>query len=276
MTIQQAMREGAARLSAAGIVGAARDARWLMAAALGIEPDRLAARMADTVGAEAHAAFDTYVGQRVARQPVAQILGFREFYGLRFEVTPDVLDPRPETEALVGWAIGGPVPDRVLDLGTGSGAIVVALLHALPGTRGLATDISGAALDIARRNAASHGVLDRLTLAQASWWDGAPGRFDLIVGNPPYIAGRDRNRLDPEVRDWEPSVALFGGDDGLDAYRRIAPGLGAHLAKGGRAAFEFGEGQGPRVAEIFAAHFSGSLSLEPDLTGRARFLAARA
>ncbi len=272
MTVQRALSTAAARLAAAGVADPVRDARLLMAAALGIEPGALTPRVGEPLGGAA-VAFEALIAERARRRPVAQILGRRAFWGREFEVTGDVLDPRPETETIVAAALGGRPGARLLDLGTGSGALVVTLLAEWPRAQGLGTDASAAALAVAARNASRHGVAERALFRRADWTAGIAGQFDLVVCNPPYIPAAAVAGLEPDVRDWEPRAALTPGETGLEAYRRIADGLGPLLAPGGRAFFEFGEGQGPDVAAVFAAAGLATGRLLPDLDGRARVLA---
>lgn len=271
MRISEAKSEAVARLIAAGIEGGARDAERILAAVLGIEPSRL--RVTDD--RELTEAEITHLRQgieaRGQRQPVAQITGFRDFYAHRFKVTGDTLDPRPETEALVEAALALPWTS-VLDMGTGTGAILISLLAARPGSSGMATDISDAALDVARENAHLVGVTARF--ARSDWYDGISQRFDLIVSNPPYISLEEMADLSVDVRDWEPHSALTDGADGLTAYRAIAAGAVDHLTPGGHVLVEIGHRQGADVAAIFRAAGAEARIL-PDLDGRDRVVLAR-
>jgi release factor glutamine methyltransferase len=268
-----ALAAGAARLKAAGVPDPARDARRLMAAALGIEPGRLVLAD-DALPATAAAAFARMVAERARFRPVAQIVGQRAFWGREFAVTANVLDPRPETETLVARALDGPEPATILDLGTGSGAILVTLLAEWPAARGLGTDVDAAALGVAAANAARHGVAARAAFRRADWTEGLGDTFDLVVSNPPYIPAAEVDRLAPDVRDWEPRHALTAGPTGLESYRRIAAGLARVLAPGGRALLEVGAGQGAAVAALVRdAGFS--TRLHPDLDGRDRVVEAR-
>jgi release factor glutamine methyltransferase len=183
-----------------------------------------------------------------------------------------VLDPRPETETLIARALAGAPPRRVLDLGTGSGAIIVTLLAEWPNAAGLATDVSGAALEVASANAAAHDVAGRVEFRQVDWLDGLTGCFDLVVSNPPYISRAELAGLAPDVRDWEPALALSPGPTGLESYQAIAPRLAAALAPGGRALFEIGADQGAAVREIFCAAGFRSVAIRPDLDGRDRVI----
>jgi release factor glutamine methyltransferase len=244
-----------------------------MAAVLGIPPGRLTLAAREPLPPDAASALAGLVDERRRFRPVAQIIGRRAFWGRDFTVTADVLDPRPETETLVAAALAGPAPCRILDLGTGSGALLVTLLAEWPRATGLGTDVSPAALAVAATNAQFHGVGARARFALADWTDGLAGVFDLVVSNPPYIAAAELDRLAPDVRDWEPRAALTPGATGLEAYRRLAVGLAAVLAPGGRALFEIGAGQGPVVAALFEAAGHGTVRLQADLDGRDRVLA---
>lgn len=274
MTVADALRAVVARLMAAGVPGAAGDARALLAYALRIAPDRLTLHLSESVTPEAMQRLDAALAARAARQPVSQITGSRLFWGRTFRVTPEVLDPRPETETLVAAALSAPF-SRVLDLGTGSGAILLSLLAERPGATGLGTDLSAAALAVAAQNAEALGLAARTVLQQADWFDGVTGRFDLIVSNPPYIAAAEMADLQPEVRDWEPHLALTPGGDGLRAYHRIAAGLRNHLAPGGRVLVEIGATQGLSVAELFRVAGLSGVSVLPDMDRRDRVVAAR-
>lgn len=272
MSVQAALSQATARLAAAGVADAPRDARLLLADALGVAPDRITPALAEPLPEEAAARFVSHVNARAQRQPVSQILGRREFWGRRFRVTPDVLDPRPETETLVALALAGPAPWRLLDLGTGGGAILVSLLAAWPLARGVGTDVSAEALAVALGNARALGVAGRAEFLRADWTEGVTGPFELVVSNPPYVAEAEMPGLEPEVRDWEPRIALTPGGDGLEAYRRIAAGLDGLLAPLGRAFFEIGSTQGEAVAAVFAAA-GFKVAIHPDLGGTDRVAA---
>lgn len=275
MTGAQALRSAVARLAAAGIDGAGRDARLLLAHATGIGADRLSLHLDEAVGPVALAAFDRAVMARAARQPVSQIVGGRLFWGRWFKVTPDVLDPRPETEVLIAAALETPFR-RVLDLGTGSGAILATLLAERPEATGLGADLSLAALDVARSNADTLGLGARAEFCASDWFSGVAGQFDLIVSNPPYLAEVEVAGLSPEVRDWEPHMALTPGGDGLDAYRAIAAGFGLHLAPGGRVICEIGPTQGSAVVGLMLAALLREVRVLTDFDGRDRVVVGRA
>ncbi len=271
-TVADLLRDAARRLRAAGID--AGDARHLVAAALTLPPDRLVLHMADPVTPGQCAAVAAAIDRRVAGVPVSRITGRRAFWGRDFAVTPAVLDPRPETETLVALALARPFA-TVLDLGTGSGCILVSLLAAQPDAAGTGTDISDAALATARANAAAHGA-DRARFLLSDWFAGVTGRYDLIVSNPPYIAADEISALSPEVRDHDPRIALSPGGDGLDAYRAIAAGARRHLSPGGRLLVEIGPTQAAAVRALLFAGGLTDLAVHSDLDGRDRVVSARA
>jgi release factor glutamine methyltransferase len=222
------------------------------------------------------AEFETLLARRAAREPVSRILGRREFYGRSFLVTGDVLDPRPDTETLVEAALRlMPASAGILDLGTGSGAIIVTLLAERAAATGVGLDISEAALAVARANARAHGVLDRLDLRHSDWFDGITGRFDLMVANPPYIPAAEIAGLERDVRDHDPLLALAGGPDGLAAYRRIAAGAGRHLAARALLLLEIGTGQADAVTVILRAAGFEPEGRFRDLAGHVRCLGFR-
>ena len=213
--------------------------------------------------------------RRARREPFSHISGRRLFYKSSFTVTPDVLDPRPETETLVELALTEPFT-RVLDLGTGSGCILISLLADRPKARGVGTDVSEKAVLVAGENAERLGVADRITLPLSEWYDDIGGRFDLIVSNPPYIAADEMDCLQPEVKDWEPREALTDEGDGLAAYRAIAAGAPNHLTPAGRLLVEIGPTQAEAVTAIFRASGLEDVAVHPDLDGRDRVVSARA
>ncbi|WP_112323876.1 peptide chain release factor N(5)-glutamine methyltransferase [Oceanibium sediminis] len=271
-TIQAALVRATALLDKAGIPDAARDARALVADAADLPPDRLRLEAAQTLGGAQAERLQQHLSARIARQPVAQILGERLFWGRSFHVTRDVLDPRPETELIVARALAGSPPERVLDLGTGSGILAVTVLAECPGATGVASDLSAPALAVASRNAARHGVGDRLRSVQGSWFAPVDGVFDLILSNPPYIPQDDIPGLSPDVREWEPHLALTPGGDGLGPYRAMAAGMTPHLAPEGRALFEFGQGQADAVCAIFRSAGWENLEIHKDMSEKSRVL----
>ena len=273
MTGAQALHLAIRRLTEAGIECAAGDARKLVAHAMGIGADRLTLHLPDTIIPAQQVRLDAALAARAARQPLSQIVGARMFYGRRFRVTRDVLDPRPETETLVAAALSQPFR-RVLDLGTGSGAILLTLLAERPEATGVGVDISAAALEIARENAKLLGI-GAAGFGLSDWCAAVTGMFDLIVSNPPYIAASEMAALAPEVRLWEPALALTPGGDGLDAYRAIAAQAPAHLAPGGRLLLEIGPSQAAAVCALLRNAGLGATDVLQDLDRRDRVVVAR-
>ncbi len=263
-----ALRAAIPTLREAGIPDAARDARLLLAHAMGVAADRLTLHLPDDLMPDALARFDAAITARAARQPVSQITGQRLFWGRSFRVTPDVLDPRPETELLVQTALQSPFAN-MLDLGTGSGCILLSCLADMPGAQGLGSDLSPAALAVAQSNAEALNI-SRARFAQSDWFANTPGTYDLITSNPPYIAGDEMAGLSPEVRDHEPHMALTPGGDGLDAYRSIAQGAAVHLVPGGRLLLEIGPTQSAAVTALLAAAGLPHAQTLTDLDGRDR------
>lgn len=273
MTGGEALRRAVPVLEKAGVDDAARDARKLLAWSLGVDGAALAARIKDGLTDDQSTTFSEAIRRRANREPVSHITGVREFWGRTFYVTPDVLDPRPETELLVELALAEPF-SRVLDLGTGSGAILISLLADRAEARGVGTDISDKAVLVAGSNAARHGVADRIVLPIADWFDDVGGQFDLIVSNPPYIAPSEMPDLAPEVGTFEPRAALTDDVDGLSAYRAIATRINWCLAPGGRILVEIGPTQADAVSSIFAKAGLTAISVHRDLAGRDRVVAA--
>lgn len=273
MRASDALRLAIPRLEEAGVEDAARDARVLLAHALDIGHDRLTLHLPDDMTAPQEQVYVGAVQARIARQPVAQIIGRRLFWGLSFRVTRDTLDPRPDTEALVAEALSKPF-QKILDLGTGTGCILLSCLKGMPAARGVGIDISQAALVVAAGNSSDLGLEARVRFQSSDWFAAVSGTFDLIVANPPYVAAEEMPGLAPEVRDWEPHQALTPGGDGLDAYRVIARGAGARLMPGGRLLVEIGSTQGVAVAGLFAAAGLDDIRILPDMDGRDRVVAA--
>ncbi len=260
-------------LDAAGIVGAAREARLIVGQGAGIARARLSLSMDQPVSAAQWDAALAMARARAARRPLSHVLGYRDFFDHRFKVSDQVLDPRPETESLVLAALEVPFA-RVLDLGTGSGAILLSLLAARGQARGLGTDLSEPALAVARENAEALGVAGRCDWLVSDWFGAVEGRFDLIVSNPPYIAAGEMAGLAPELM-HEPRMALTDESDGLSAYRTITGGVAAHLEPGGRLLLEIGPTQGRMVSEMVAAAGLDNIRFYPDLDGRNRVAGAR-
>lgn len=284
MTIHRRVAAARQRLRAAGIPPdeSDLDARLLAQHVLGWSTEQF---LADAQSAEPDgfgARLDALVERRATREPLAYIVGTREFWGLDFEVTPAVLIPRPATELIVE-AILDRFPDRhaelsVADICTGCGCVAVALAHERPASRLMATDISDDALAVAGRNAARHGVVDRIDFRHGDLLDPIRGSrtFDAIAANPPYVVDGARPALQPEVRDHEPAVALFGGADGLRIVTRLVESAPAHLRPGGWLVFEFGYGQDVEVEQLVRASAALELvEIRRDLDGIARTVVAR-
>jgi release factor glutamine methyltransferase len=282
MTLAQARRALAQQFRAADLETAELDARVLVGHALGLDHAGLISAAAQMLSAADAAQIETLARRRLAGEPVARITGMREFWGLPFIVTPDVLVPRPETETVVETALALTGPDRtaaprILDIATGSGAILLALLSELPNARGIGTDIDRQALLVARRNADQLGLAERAVFVVSNYGSAVDGPFDLVVSNPPYIATWQIATLQREVRDHDPHLALDGGPDGLSAYQAIVADAIRLLAPGGHLVLEIGQGQESDVSRLL-----GEAELVPvseprrDLAGIARVVAVKA
>jgi len=268
-TAAQAMVAATHRLRAAGVADPARDARILLAHAARIEASRVTLIAPENLAPDIAERYDQLISLRAVRVPVSHLIGEREFYGRRFKVSAEVLDPRPETETLIEAALASPF-ERVLDLGVGSGCILVTLLAERNRATGLGVDLSEAACLQASANAVLHRVTDRVDIRQSDWFDAVEGRFDLIVSNPPYIALDEMDDLTREVREHEPTMALTDGGDGLDCYRVIAPRAVEFLIPGGRIMVEIGPTQGGAVSALFEKAGLTDVRVIPDLDGRDR------
>lgn len=273
-TVERCLSAGAKALARAGIDNARAEARLLLSHVTGWPRERLIGYPEDIV--EPAAPYHEAVARRAAREPMSHILGHREFWSRDFRVGPDVLDPRPDTETLIeaalAWAKARKTPLRILDFGTGSGAILLTLLAELPDATGCGVDLSEAALCIAEANAAALGVLDRVRFVRGSWGAGLDGGYDLIVSNPPYIPSADIDRLEPEVAQYEPRLALDGGADGLLAYRNLLPHAARLKAAGGQVFLELGIGQADSVAALAKQAGLLPIGTARDLSGIDRVL----
>lgn len=268
------LRALTARFLAAGIDSARLDSRLLVAEVLGLDPLHLATHPEIVVTAQQQTAIEVLAARRENREPISHILGRRGFWTLDLRVTKDTLDPRPDTETLVQGVLDRR-PDRqaalsILDFGTGSGCILLALLSERPRSHGLGVDQSPGALAVAADNAARCGVADRARFRQGNWGEGLSEVFDIIVSNPPYIPDAEIATLEPEVARHEPLTALAGGIDGLDCYRVLVPQMARLLAPGGLAGFEVGAGQARAVAGLFATHGFHDVEIAQDLAGIGR------
>lgn len=279
MTLAVLLRHARQRLAKAGIAVAALDARLLVEHFSGTTRAQAISEPDCEIRPEIVSAIDAALARRIAGEPVHRILGFRDFYGLRLSLSRDTLEPRPDTETLVDAVLpfiraAALRKGRcaILDLGTGSGAIALALLHAEPGATAIGVDISEGALTTALRNAADLGVADRFSVKKSDWFADISGRYDAIVSNPPYIPANDIHALQREVRDFDPRRALDGGADGLDAYRMIADGAALHLERDGIVAVEIGSTQKTDVAGLFARAGFELIEARQDLAGNDRAL----
>ena len=281
-SLQQAFAAAAQSLREAGIETPELDARLLLCHAAGLTHESYVARAGEALAPEIAASLEASLLRRANREPVSRITGTREFYGRSFVVERSALDPRPDTETLIEVALdlvaasGDGRPLRLLDLGTGTGCILITLLAELPEAHGVGTDIAADALVLAEANARRLGVSDRATFTASDWCDAVAGEFDLILSNPPYIASAEIAGLAPDVRAYDPHLALDGGHDGLDAYRRIAAGAAGKLRPGGKILVEIGASQARDVAALlercgFLVETGG---IVPDLGGRPRVVVA--
>lgn len=262
------------RRAFAGLDTPELDARLLLTEALHIDAIEMTVRPDLPLGPEGAARLAGFAGRRLAREPVGRILGHREFWGLPFQLSPDTLEPRPDTETLVETALSL-VPDRqaglrILDLGTGSGCLLVALLRELPRATGVGVDRSVGALKTARHNALCNDVANRAAFVASDWAAALGARFDLVVANPPYVASPDLPGLAPEVRGHDPAAALDGGHDGLAAYRAILAGVPSLLSSGGALLVEIGSTQEDAVRDLAGAARLKVIRVMPDLAGHPR------
>jgi release factor glutamine methyltransferase len=276
ITVGAAVREAAEQLSEGGVPDARREARLLVAMALDWDAARVLGYPEAELGAAAGERLRVLIGRRSAREPVSRILGYREFWSLRFEVSHETLDPRADSETLIEAALAA-LPNRsrayrVLDFGTGTGCLLLALLSELPNALGTGVDLSQGALETARRNAAALGLGARTQFIRANWGEGVTGQRDVILANPPYIPTAEIDGLEPEVARFEPRAALDGGCDGLCAYRALAPALARLLASTGVAIIETGAGQTKMVAAIMAEAGLALRGVRHDLSGVDRCL----
>lgn len=272
------LRDAAARLRMAGIDDGLREARLLLAHVLGVEASQLIVAPPETLSPGHKADLEMAISRRIRREPLSHIVGHREFWSLSFEVGPDVLDPRPDSETLIEAVLRRITdcsrPWRILDLGTGSGCLLLSLLHELPNATGLGVDQSARALALAGRNADRLGLGSRCQMVTGDWLNAVGSRFDIVVSNPPYIPLAEIATLAPEVRLYEPLAALDGGMDGLDCYRTIIRGLNWVLVPDALIAFEVGAGQAAAVEALLAESGFTTVERLPDLAGIERCVLA--
>lgn len=278
-TRTEALRELRRTLSEAGFDTAALDARLLLLTAIGISATDLITWPDTPLTPEQATTLAAFAERRLKHEPVARIVGEREFWGLPFRLSPATLVPRPDTETLVETALAllpdRQAPLRIVDFGTGSGCILVALLHELPQATGLGVDLSFGALVTARANAAGNRVGNRCHFALSRWADAIAGRFDLIVSNPPYIASGVIPTLDEEVRDHDPRLALDGGPDGLEPYRILLTEAERLLAPGGLLVVEIGYDQAEALSRLAGLHGLEILRIAHDLSNNPRCVAMK-
>jgi release factor glutamine methyltransferase len=270
-TIATALRDARFALAARGVATPALDARLLLQATTGLTHDAIIADGDQILDASVRAHFKQLLQRRLAHEPVSRILGYREFYGRRFVVTPDVLDPRSDTEALIELC-AELRPTHILDVGVGSGAILLTLLCEHAQAKGVGVDLSTAAINVAQQNAVALELSERCQFIRSDWFENLHDRFDLIVSNPPYIASTDIAALAPDVQFHDPRLALDGGGDGLAAYRVLARECSAHLAPAGHVAVEIGAGQKSDVVGLFAAQGYRLKQAQNDIAGHVRAL----
>lgn len=282
ITIEAARRALATRFRSAGIDSAEIDARLLVGHALNLDLTGMITAAERTLSAAESNRLDALARRRLAREPIARILGHKEFWGLRLSLSPATLVPRPDTETVVELALEmlrqtpARQGTRIADLGTGTGAILLALLSELHGAVGVGTDISQEALETARSNAARLGLADRTSFFRCDYASGLAGPFDLIVSNPPYIRSADIAGLAVEVRDHDPAKALDGGPDGLDAYRALIPQAARLLGPGAALVVEAGQGQAAQIEVLMTqAGLAPRRSPRADLAGIPRAIGAR-
>jgi release factor glutamine methyltransferase len=273
-TAAVAMAAATAKLRAAGVPDPARDARLLLAHAASVDAARVTLIAPEEIAPEISERYENLIALRAVRVPVSHLVGEREFYGRRFKISREVLDPRPETESLIEAALAAPF-ERVLDLGTGSGCILVTLLAERTSATGIGVDLSEGACLQASANAVLNGVASRADIRQSDWLGAVNGRFDLIVSNPPYLAQSEMAGIAPELALHEPAMALTDGADGLSVYRLIAQQAHGYLSAQGRVMVEIGWKQGRDVRAIFEAAGWANVVILPDLDGRDRVVCAQ-
>ena len=273
MILRDLLTLGQQKLKQADIDTAGRDARLLAAAAMDINTAQVTLKALDHVSQQQQDHFESMIEQRRSFKPVSRILGKRQFWNRWFEISPDVLDPRGDSEVLVNLALQQKA-DRILDLGTGSGILALTLLSEWPDALAVGADICEKALLIAQRNAAQLEVSDRFQAQKSDWFEAIGGQFDLIVSNPPYIGEDEIPHLDPDVRLYDPMIALSPGRDALQAYQNIARDAIGYLKPGGRLLVEIGFRQGEAVGELFASNGLKEIKIIQDLNGRDRVVRA--
>lgn len=278
LTIGAAVADAAARLAAVGIVEPRREARLILALAMEVDPAIVLGYPERALDGAAHARLEGLIARRVRHEPISRLRGVREFWSLDFLLSPDTLDPRPDSETLIEAALAH-LPDRgaplrIVDFGTGTGCLLLALLRELPRATGLGIDILPGAVETATRNAARLGLSARAEFRCGDWREEVTGEAGVILANPPYIRSKDIASLAPDVAAFEPRVALDGGPDGLDAYRSLAPAIGRNLTRTGLACIEIGAGQAALVRQLLVESGLIINEVRRDLPGVERCLVA--
>ncbi|MGI9493996.1 MAG: peptide chain release factor N(5)-glutamine methyltransferase [Geminicoccaceae bacterium] len=281
MTIRDSLAKAAKRLEEAGVEPALREASLLLSHVMNWDRVTLLVHAGDELSDADHQTFIDLVERRAGREPAAQIIGCKEFWSLPFIISKDVLCPRPDSETLIEMVLTlsrerfetREKPIRLLDLGTGSGCLVLSILHEIGHAHAVGIDRSLEALTIARANGERLELSSRASWLCADWGTALDGAFDIIISNPPYVRVDEWSALEPEVRLFEPKTALLAGDDGLDAYRLLAPEINRLLAQGGVACFEHGQGQGDAIVKLLATAGLTCIARKTDLAGIGRCLA---
>jgi len=274
LKIRQLLSNVTLKLSISEIDNAARDARILVAHALGIPISQLSLNTNENVPEDISASLEKLISRRINREPIAKILGKRQFWGRTFFISEDVLDPRGDTETLINYVKDRPVRS-VLDLGTGSGVIAISLACEWKEVHVVATDISEAALLVAQKNARYFNVQDKIDFLKSDWFEAIEGKFDLIISNPPYIGLSESSEISQEVLNYDPDIALFAGSDGLEAYERIIPQLTKFLNPGARVVLEIGASQSESVKTLMNSSGLYEVNTFKDLAGKDRLVTAK-
>ena len=272
MNLKKVLADTAIKLSKSGIEGGARDTRILTAYALGVPISDLSLKMNEQVSEKIIAKLEKLINRRINKEPISKILGRREFWGRSFYINENVLDPRGDTETLIDFVIEKPVKS-VLELGTGSGAIAVTLACEWKDVHVTAIDISEDALLQAKINAEKFDVQNKIQFLKSDWFDAIDGIFDLIISNPPYIGLIEKETISDEVIKYDPEIALFAGNEGLDAYKRIIPNLAEYLKPDGFVVLEIGASQSNQVKNMMNAVGFANTKIVKDLSGKDRLIA---
>jgi len=274
LKVKQLLSDVTRKLSISEIDNAARDARILVAHALDIPKSQLSLNANENVPEELRCSLEKLIYRRINREPIAKILGKRQFWGRTFFINEDVLDPRGDTETLIDYVIDRPVRS-VLELGTGSGVIAISLACEWKEVNVVATDISEAALLVAQKNAKNFDVEDKIEFLKSDWFEAIEGKFDLIISNPPYIGLSEISEISQEVLNHDPELALFAGSDGLGAYERIIPQLTKFLKPKGIVVLEIGASQSESVKTLMNSSGLSEVKTFKDLAGKDRLVTAK-